>query len=46
MNDNPFAFLSYSRSDREPAVLLEKQLEQAGLRVFRDDSGISGSEAG
>lgn len=43
MND-PFLFLSYSRNDMEPAVLLEKQFEQTGLRVFRDDSGISGSE--
>ncbi len=38
MTDNPFAFLSYSRNDRQPAGALQKQLEQAGLAVFRDDA--------
>ncbi len=38
MNNEPFSFLSYSRKDRAQAVALERQLDQAGLAVFRDDA--------
>lgn len=37
-------FLSYSRTDREAAVVLRAALEQAGLRVFRDEDAIRGGE--
>ncbi|MEU6559238.1 tetratricopeptide repeat protein [Nocardia nova] len=34
-------FLSYPRSDAEPAIALGHALEAAGLRVFWDDAGVA-----
>ncbi len=33
-------FLSYSRNDRDAAIILRKELEQAGISVFRDEDSI------